>query len=109
MNQDSGFKATRSSPTRRITTIARRCSDCPSGCCIDGRCVDISRCKPIKAARGGRGGGRSGGRFRGGGGGTSGGSGGDWPPWAWGIFGGVMALVFILALCKCLVKRMYSE
>ena len=111
-NRESGFKTTGIASTRRVRTNANGCSgfnnQCLSGCCIGGRCVDSSRCKPVKAARGGRGGGRGGTRIRTGGGGESGGSGGTWPVWAWGIFGGIMALVIMLYICRCMMKYYYS-
>ena len=73
--------------------VCSKFNDCPSECCIDGQCVESSRCKPVFVARGGRGGGgRSRGRSRGRGGGysggTSSGSGGSLPVW------GIILIVF---------------
>ncbi|CAB3996251.1 Hypothetical predicted protein [Paramuricea clavata] len=89
-------------PTNNVHGCSRFNNQCPSGCCIDGQCVDSSHCVPIKAPRGGRGGGRGGGRatYKGSGGGGSGD--GDMPAWGWAvIFGGI----FLLTLCILIIKQ----
>ena len=79
---------------------------CASECCIDGNCVDSSRCTPKEAPRrGGRGGGR---RISRGGGGSysssnSGGSGGGgWPTWASGVLAGGVVIIVIIIFVLCI-------
>ena len=78
---------------------------CASKCCIDGNCVDSSRCTPKISPRRGGGGRKS--RGGGGGGSYSGSSsgGGHWPNWAWGVVaGGIVILSFIACLKKGLCR-----
>mgnify|MGYP002804117351 CR=1 FL=1 len=79
-----------------IAKCSRFNNHCASKCCVDGKCVDSSRCTPKKAPR------RGGvGRIRYGRGGSSSSGDVDWPAWAWGVLvGGVVLLLIIIFLVK---------
>ena len=98
--EENGLKVTRSPSTRHIDLNANDCSkyntDCPSGCCIDGQCVNNSRCAPVKAPRGGP-------PPPPPGGGVKIGIKSSFP--AWGIFVGMFALLFTSTCIYCCCER----
>ena len=106
--EENGFKVTRSPSKRRIDLTGNDCLkfDCPSGCCIDGQCVNNSQCAPAKAPRGGP-------PPPPPGGGVKIGIKSSFPGWGWYIvFGGMMALPFTwmcyIYCCRERCKRMSS-
>ena len=113
MTEQDTLKMTGTASTRHDDANPHGCSrfnnQCPSGCCIDGQCVDSFQCEPVKAPRGGKGGGGRGGGFRsgGGGGGYSGNGsangGGSVEPWVIAVIvvGSILMFFVPLGICIC--------